>query len=238
MNNIYPEHHFIQTGHIVRCQVCNAPTLHLVLDLGHQPLADTLPTKEALNEPEKTYPLRMMWCESCTCVQLDYCVTGSKVYHPNYPYLSGITKPLADYQKNISLSLIEKYNLDQKDLVIDVGSGDGALLSGFKREHIRILGVEPTNIAKIANANGIETVQSFFDIFSVYAAHLENLAFIFSKRLFQRTSIIKSQVSNFPSSCFLIFSFLLQRFFHFFSCFSIHHNKLGLIDLITPKNMT
>jgi len=164
MKLAYPKHHVIKTGYISRCQICNSPKLHLIIDLGHQPLCDTLLTKDMLNEPEKTYPLRMMWCENCTCVQLDYCVDGKEVYHPHYPYLSSITKQLLDYQKNIGSSLIEKYSLNSKDLVIDIGSGDGALLSGFKREHIRILGVEPTNIAKIANAKGIKTIQRFFDI--------------------------------------------------------------------------
>lgn len=164
MKLAYPEHHFIKTGHISHCQICNSPQLRLIMDLGHQPPCDTMLTKDMLNKREKTYPLRMMWCEDCTCVQLDYCVDGKEVYYPGYPYLSSITKQLADYQKNISLSLIKKYRLNSKDLVIDIGSGDGALLSGFKRDHIRILGVEPTNIAKIANAKGIETIQSFFDI--------------------------------------------------------------------------
>lgn len=160
----YPKYHFVKTGHQNTCQICNWEKLHLVLDLGHQPLCDSLLSKEALNEMEKTYPLRMMVCEKCTCVQLDFCVSGSEVYHPNYPYRSGITKELAQYQKNISYSLIKKYNLTSKDLVIDVGSNDGTLLSGFKEQGIRILGVEPTNIAKIARTNGIETIQSFFDI--------------------------------------------------------------------------
>lgn len=160
----YPKHHYIKTGHIARCQVCNSENLHLILDLGHQPLCDTLLTKEMLNEPEKTYPLRMIWCEICSCVQLDYCVSGSEVYHPDYPYRSGITKELADYQESIALSLIKKVGLTQKDLVIDIGSNDGTLLSGFKRMGIKTLGVEPTNIAKIARANGIDTIQSFFDI--------------------------------------------------------------------------
>lgn len=160
----YPKHHYVKTGRIESCQVCNSKKLHTVLDLGHQPLCDTLLTVEMLNEPEKTYPLRMVWCENCTNVQIDYCVSGSEVYHPDYPYRSGITKELAKYQVNISLSLIEKYNLKPKDLVIDVGSNDGTLLSGFKREGIKTLGVEPTNIAKIANVNGIKTIQSFFDI--------------------------------------------------------------------------
>lgn len=160
----YPKHHFVKTGHLSRCQICDAPGLHLILDLGHQPLCDTLLTKDMLNEPEVTYPLRMMWCEECTCVQLDYCVDGTVVFHPDYPYRSGISKPLADYQRNICLSLIEKYKLTSEDLAIDIGSNDGTLLSGFKGEGIRILGVEPTNIAKFANAHGIETIQSVFDI--------------------------------------------------------------------------
>ncbi len=160
----YPQHHFVKTGHLSRCQICNSSKLHMVLDLGHQPLCDTLLTEETIEKPEKTYPLRMMWCEKCTCVQLDYCVDGKEVYHPDYPYRSGISKPLADYQRNVCLSLIKKYNLNSRDLAIDVGSNDGTLLSGFKREGIRILGVEPTNIAKYANAHGIRTIQSFFDI--------------------------------------------------------------------------
>jgi len=163
MKTPYPKHHFVKTGHIPRCQICNSAKVHTVLDLGHQPLCDTLVTKESLNEPEKTYPLRMVWCRKCTGVQIDYCVDGKEVYHPGYPYRSGISKPLADYQRQICLSLIEKYELTPKDLAIDVGSNDGTLLSGFKREGIQILGVEPTNIAKYANAHGIPTIQSFFD---------------------------------------------------------------------------
>lgn len=160
----YPKHHFVKTGPISTCQICNSKKLHTILDLGHQPLCDTLLTAEMLNQPEKTYPLRMLWCPKCTCVQLDYCVSGSEVYHQDYPYRSGITKELADYQKKVSESLIKKYNLNPKDLVIDVGSNDGTLLSGFKENSIRVLGVEPTNIAKIAKSQGINTVQAFFDI--------------------------------------------------------------------------
>ncbi len=159
----YPKHHFIKTGHIYNCQVCNSTKLHTILDLGFQPLCDSLLSKEKLNQPEKTYPLRMVWCENCTGVQIDYCVNGSEVYHPNYPYRSGITKELAVYQESIAASLVKKYNLTSKDLVVDVGSNDGTLLSGFKKLGIRVLGVEPTNIAKIAVANGIETIQAFFD---------------------------------------------------------------------------
>ena len=164
MNLSYPQHHLVKTGHISTCQICNSSKLHTILDLGHQPLCDTLLTKEMLDQSEKNYPLRMVWCEECTDVQIDYCVDGSEVYHPEYPYKSGVTKELVEYQVKIAESLIAKYNLKPNDLVVDIGSNDGTLLSGFKGTGIRTAGVEPTNIAKIANANGIETVQAFFDI--------------------------------------------------------------------------
>jgi SAM-dependent methyltransferase len=164
MNLSYPQHHLVKTGHIATCQICNGDKLHTILDLGHQPLCDTLLTKEMLDQPEKTYPLRMIWCETCTDVQIDYCVDGTEVYHPEYPYKSGVTKELVEYQVKIAESLIKKYSLKEGDLVVDIGSNDGTLLSGFKGTGIKTVGVEPTNIAKIANANGIETVQAFFDI--------------------------------------------------------------------------
>lgn len=164
MKSAYPPYHFVKTGHISNCQACDSKKLHLILDLGYQPLSDTLLSEKTLNMPETTYPLRMMWCEKCTLVQLDYCVDGKDVYHPDYPYRPGITKELVEYQKNMSLSLTKQYNLTFKDLVIDIGSNDGTLLNGFKNQGIKVLGVEPTNIAKIANASGINTIQAFFDI--------------------------------------------------------------------------
>lgn len=164
MSLSYPEHHFVKTGHIDNCQICDSTKLHTILDLGHQPLCDSLLTQEMLNEPEKTYPLRMVWCGSCSGVQIDYCVSGSEVYHPAYPYRSGITKELAQYLENMATSLVKKYDLKPGDFVIDVGSNDGTMLKGFKKEGVEILGVEPTNIAKIANADGVKTIQSFFDI--------------------------------------------------------------------------
>jgi len=159
---MYPKHHQINNGHIDKCQVCNSNKLNLILDLGHQPLCDSLLTEEMLNQSETTYPLRMFWCEECSLAQLDYCVDGSVVYHADYPYRTGITKELVEYLNDMSSSLVSKYNLKHDDLVVDLGSNDGTLLTGFKEHGTKVLGVEPTNIAKIANQDGVETVQKFF----------------------------------------------------------------------------
>lgn len=155
--------HDVQPGLLQRCQVCGSSNLELVIDVGHQPLCDSLLTKAQLNEPEAYYPLRLFRCPSCTLTQLDYVVEGSTVYHRNYPYRTGITRELAEYQQTMANDLFRTYGLGPKSLVVDVGSNDGTLLGGFQRLGARVLGVEPTDIAKIAQAAGVETVQSFFN---------------------------------------------------------------------------
>jgi SAM-dependent methyltransferase len=120
--------------------------------------------REKLDEPETSYPLRMVWCADCSAVQIDYCVNGQEIYYPNYPYKSGVTKELVEYQSNIAKGLIEKFGLQPGDLVVDVGSNDGTLLAGFDGTGVKTVGVEPTNVGKYARERGIETVQAFFDI--------------------------------------------------------------------------
>ena len=195
---MYPEHHLIKNGHITKCQVCNSSKLNLILDLSHQPLCDSLLDKKMLNQPETTYPLRMLWCEECSLAQIDYCVDGSIVYHPDYPYRTGVTKELVGYLNDMSKSLTSKYNLKYDDLVIDLGSNDGTLLTGFKEYGTKVLGVEPTNIAKIANQNGIETVQKFFtvDVANEIKNKHGEAALILSTNMFAHMATIGEVVSG------------------------------------------
>jgi SAM-dependent methyltransferase len=54
--------------------------------------------------------------------------------------------------------------LGNNDLVVDIASNDGCLLQEFKKKGIKTLGVEPAvNLAKLANSNGIETINHFWD---------------------------------------------------------------------------
>jgi hypothetical protein len=133
-----------------------------VFDCGLQPLCDSLLDPADLNKPEKHFPLRLIRCIVCANAQLDYIVDGSEVYFPEYPYRSGITRELREYQEDMSSDLVAKVKIAPGSLVVDMGSNDGTLLAGFKKLGMRVLGVEPTNMSKIAREAGVETLQSFF----------------------------------------------------------------------------
>lgn len=156
-------HHDINHGPVTRCQITGSENLELVIDLGNQPLCDSLLSSKQINEPEVYYPLRLYVCPESGLAQLDYAVDGNLVYHPDYPYRSGITKELETYQRAFARDIVKKLGVTKGSLCVDIGSNDGTLLTGFQKLGMRALGIEPTNIARIAQEeNSIETVQSFF----------------------------------------------------------------------------
>ena len=156
------KHNFLP-GKINKCQICNSNKLINVMSLGNQPLANTLISNIQNENKIEKYPINIVRCEDCTLLQLDYIVDQNKVYHLDYPYLPGITKTVDNEQKELSDYLCKSLNLSNGQLIVDIGSNDGSLLKHFKVNGLKTIGVEPTNIAKIANNNGIQTIQSFFN---------------------------------------------------------------------------
>ena len=66
-----------------------------------------------------------------------------KILFPNaYPYTSSTTKILRENFANLYKDVSKIIKLDKNDLVVDVGSNDGNLLSNFKSD-FRVLGITP-----------------------------------------------------------------------------------------------
>lgn len=81
----------------------------------------------------------------------------------DYPYRPGISAPLKEHLKKLAEDIIAKHKLEPGSLVVDIGSNDGTLLSYFKERGMKVIGVEPTNMAKVARKAGIDTHQDFFN---------------------------------------------------------------------------
>tara|TARA_B100001059_G_scaffold70307_1_gene67469 strand:- start:1509 stop:2765 length:1257 start_codon:yes stop_codon:yes gene_type:complete len=153
----------LKSGVIKECQICRSKKIYEILDLGHSGLCDSLLKKDDLNKHEKSYPLKLFKCKKCHLLQINYVVNNEEVFHLDYPYKSGITKTLKDLLHSTSKYSVDNFKFSKKPLAIDIGSNDGTLLEGFKNHGFKVLGIEPTNIAKLANKKGIKTIQKFFD---------------------------------------------------------------------------
>jgi len=141
------------------CQICSSNDLVKILDLGMHP-----PPLKFLNnnEPEQLFPLQLFFCKSCHLWQLGDAVDPSVLFK-TYTYESGVSNSFKNHLYNFAKLLVDRFHLTSNDLVIDIASNDGTLLEGFSSFNIRILGVEPSNVADIAKNKGIPTVKNFFD---------------------------------------------------------------------------
>jgi len=146
------------------CRLCSSSNLHKFLDLGFTPPADAFLRKEQLREPETYYPLEVMLCRNCGFIQLSHIVSPEVLYRHDYPYESSMTRSGQLHWNEFAHTVTQRFSLGSNDLVVDIGSNVGVLLGAFRDNGTRILGVDPaSNIVRIAEKNGIETINEFFD---------------------------------------------------------------------------
>lgn len=145
------------------CRVCNSSDLAQFLDLGFTPPADRFLRREQLAEPETHYPLTVNLCQCCGFVQLGQVVSPEVLYRQDYPYESSMTRSGQAHWNEFAKTVVTRFGLGANDLVVDIGSNVGVLLSAFRNNGTRILGVDPaSNIVRIAERNGVETLNEFF----------------------------------------------------------------------------
>jgi len=149
------------SGQVLFCRMCDSAQLRSYLNLGHMPPADSFLSSKT--EVEQRFPLEVKYCKDCGLSQLSYVVDPKILYCNNYPYDASTAKTAQKHWQNFADSICAKRLITKNDLVVDIGSNVGVLLQAFKNNDTKVLGVDPaSNIAKIAQANGIETIASFF----------------------------------------------------------------------------
>src|SRR3989344_3280002 len=145
------------------CRMCKGERLYRFLDLGFTPPADQFRRADQLKEQEIHYPLEVYLCEDCGLSQLGYVVAPEILYQNEYPYESSTTKTGREHWASFAKNVVQQLGLGPKDLVVDIGSNVGVLLSAFRDQGTKIHGVDPApNIVKIANERGVETICDFF----------------------------------------------------------------------------
>jgi hypothetical protein len=144
--------------------MCRSTHLLHFLDLGETPPADQFLFRPQLSQKEEYFPLDVLMCEGCGLAQLGCVVEPELLYCNDYPYESSTTSAGHRHWSEFAETTSRLLRLGSDDLIIDIGSNVGVLLSMFRKNCPKVLGIDPAaNIAAIANKNGIETIAGFFN---------------------------------------------------------------------------
>jgi len=147
---------------VTRCQISNSKNLESLIFLGYLPPVNTLRKIGSNLDEEISFPAELLYCSKSKLAQLG-CVVNKEILFPySYPYTSSTTKILRDNFAELYTDTKKIIELEKNDLVIDVGSNDGNLLSNFKGRH-RVLGITPEKIGKLAVKKGIPTIIDYFN---------------------------------------------------------------------------
>lgn len=162
---------------ITRCRSCKSERLSPVLDMGSMPLVDALVAADKRNEPEAFHPLTVVFCESCSLVQIRESLPASELFGPDYHYFSSYADELIDHARRAAHALIERHSLGEQSLVVEPASNDGYLLQHFVSAGVPVLGVDPARgPATRARELGIETVDGYMTLELSEALRDEGLA--------------------------------------------------------------
>jgi SAM-dependent methyltransferase len=146
------------------CRLCGDTGFERQVDFGSVPLGNNLQASAEEARLAAAYPLELNRCATCGHFQLGHAVSPELLYASNYTYLSGIGLSFVQHFQDYAAWVAERCDLPERALVVDVGSNDGTCLKAFQACGYVVCGVDPASLAAgIANADGIETINAFFD---------------------------------------------------------------------------
>jgi SAM-dependent methyltransferase len=138
---------------IEQCRICGSKQLTFLFSLGEQYINNFIEKHEL--STCLVAPLELVFCESCTLVQLKHTAPQELLYSKYYWYKSGVTETMQMALKNVAIDIESKIQLVDGDIVLDIGSNDGTLLRCFTSSGLVLVGVEPAQNLKEEGCKGL-----------------------------------------------------------------------------------
>nr|QBK91835.1 MAG: Methyltransf_13 and Methyltransf_14 domain-containing protein [Pithovirus LCPAC304] len=136
------------TEKIVKCRICGNERLLDIFNLGEQSLASQFPAPDE-PDPMKA-PLHLVKCDDkenhsrCGLLQLSHTVASKNLYSHKYGYRSGINSTMPRHLEGLVREIEERIDLQDNDIVVDIGSNDCTLLKAYSEDVIlRKIGIDP-----------------------------------------------------------------------------------------------
>ena len=129
---------------IANCRICSSKNIQEVLDLGDQPPANSL--YKANNTSPPNVPLRLMYCNDCSTVQLGENVDPEYLFS-QYLWVTGTSNKAIEYSHEFARKALSQ--IDEKIIkpfIVEIASNDGTFLKRFIESGSKVLGVDPAKI--------------------------------------------------------------------------------------------
>ena len=144
------------------CRACGYDCLVDILDLGRQPLANSLVKHQ--NDPPQKFPLSTAFCPRCSLFQLKETIP-KEILFDHYVWVTGTAKGTLEYAGLFAQRVIQRAKLKKGNLVLEIASNDGTVLKQFIAQEMDVLGIEPAkNITDIALKQGVRTEATYWDV--------------------------------------------------------------------------
>ncbi len=236
----------INTGQslpVTSCQSCGYNKLYSILFLGYLPPVNTMPVIGTVPTVSPSFPANLLYCKKCHLVQMGLIVDPTILFPKSYPYTSSTTKVLRENFAELYEESSKLISLSKNDLIIDIGSNDGNLLSNFKDKH-KVLGITPEEIGKLAIEKGIPTIIDYFttqvskNVIKKYGkAKIVTLtnAYAHIEHVHELTNNIKNLLT--PDGVFISESHYLMPLIKTVQYDTIYHEHIRYYSLISIINL-
>ena len=183
---------------INKCRISDSTELVKVLDLGVQPLANSLKKKQF--EAEKKYPLTLSFCEKSSLLQLNETIK-KEILFDKYVWVTSTSSTAKNYALTFFKNVTKDIDLDKtNDLIIEIASNDGTFLKpfiggGFKK----VLGVDPAkNISDLANKENVKTINDYWseELSEQLLKKYGNAKLVFARNVIPHVSELNSVMSG------------------------------------------
>lgn len=127
---------------LTKCRICKNEDLEVVLDLGEIYPSGFLKPDEKLSEDMKA-PLVLCRCKGCGVVQLKHSREPDSMYR-QYWYTSSLNKSMVSSLQDLVNDIETRVNIEDNDIVVDIGCNDGTMLSLYSNKTIKRVGYDPS----------------------------------------------------------------------------------------------
>ena len=147
-------------NYLNNCRICISNNLIDIIKLGEQVITSRFPVYGDFSTPKTSITLCM--CQECGLIQLRETTNSNELYGYEYGYMSGISNTMKTHLKLYKEEITSIINLNDGDIIVDIGSNDSTMLQYYPKT-LRRIGVDPTGSQFKQYYGDVELLSTYFN---------------------------------------------------------------------------